>query len=278
MRAGVLVPQPVIILNDGREMPQFGFGTWQVPDSDAAECVRDAVDIGYKLVDTAAIYENEDGVGEGLRGRNQVWLTTKVWNRDQGHEGTRAALDRSLERLGRDNVDLLLLHWPCPEQDLYVESWKAMIELRDEGKALSIGVSNFLPEHLERLDKETGVVPAVNQVELHPTFQQRELRKVHADMGIATQSWSPLGQGKAMNNPVIREIAEETGATPAAVVLRWHLQNGLAPIPKASSHAHAADNFAALSTHLKRDQMGRIEMLDDANGRIGPDPATFSGL
>jgi len=278
MRAAVLVPQPVIILNDGREMPQFGFGTWQVPDNEAAGCVRDAVDVGYKLVDTAAIYQNEDGVGEGLKGRNQIWLTTKVWNRDQGFEGTKAALEKSLERLGRDSVDLLLLHWPCPEQDLYVESWKAMIELREEGKALSIGVSNFMAEHLQRLDKETGVIPAVNQVELHPTFQQRALRQVHSDMGVATQSWSPLGQGKALNHPVIREIAEETGASPAAVVLRWHLQSGLAPIPKASSHEHAADNFSALSVHLKRDQMGRIDQLDDPNGRIGPDPATFTGM
>lgn len=278
MRAGILVPQPVIILNDGREMPQFGFGTWQLPDDVAGGCVRDAVDIGYKLVDTAAIYQNEDGVGEGLKGRSQIWLTTKIWNRDQGYDGTRAALDKSLERLGRDSVDLLLLHWPCPEQDLYVESWKAMIELREAGKALSIGVSNFLPEHLKRLEKETGVIPAVNQIEAHPTFQQQALRRVHADMGIATQSWSPLGQGKALSHPVICEIAQETEASPAAVILRWHLQSGLAPIPKASSHDHAADNFAALSVHLKRDQMARIAQLDDPAGRIGPDPMTFTGM
>ena len=265
--------QPTIELNDERRMPQLGFGTFKIDDDDAAETIHTALDVGYWLIDTAAFYKNERGVGQGIGAWSDIFLTTKIWNDDQGHERTLAATSESLDRLGREYVDLLLIHWPCPKQNLYVDSWRALIELREQGRAKSIGVANFLPEHLHRIIDETGVTPAVNQIELHPAFQQRELRVVHDRLGIATQSWSPLGQGRGMDDPVIAEISEATGGSAAQVILRWHLQHGLSPIPKASSREHMADNFGALDFTLNDAQMTRIDALDDPAGRIGPDPA-----
>ncbi|WP_305096694.1 aldo/keto reductase [Croceibacterium aestuarii] len=270
-----MTDQPTLTLNDGRTMPQLGFGTWQIDDDMAAEAVKTALDVGYRLVDTAAIYRNEEGVGAGLKGTDAVFLTTKIWNDDQGFESAKEAAQRSLDRLGRDHVDLLLIHWPCPKKDSYLETWRAMIELREAGLTRSIGVSNFRAEDLRRLKDETGVVPALNQIELHPSFQQRELRKVHEELGIATQSWSPLGQGGGMDNPAVRAIADEAGQPPSAVILRWHLQHGLAAIPKASSRAHMEANFAALGFALDESQMARIDALDTPEGRMGPDPAKF---
>lgn len=270
-----MADQPTLDLNDDRQMPQLGFGTWKIPEEEAAQAVRTAIDVGYWLIDTAAIYQNERGVGEGLGDWSDTFLQTKIWNDSQGRERTRKAAEHCLERLGTDYVDMLLIHWPCPEKDLYVDTWKALIELRDEGKAHSIGVSNFGEEELRRLVDETGVVPALNQVELHPGFQQRELRQVHEELGIVTQSWSPLGQGGAMDDPAIRAIAEDTGAPASAVILRWHMQHGLCPIPKASSRGHMEDNFRALSLTLTDEQMAQIDDLDRDDGRIGPDPRTF---
>ena len=268
---------PTLNLNDGRQIPQLGFGTWQMEEDDAPEAVATAIDVGYWLIDTAAIYGNERGVGKGVGEWSDIFLQTKIWNDSQGYERTLAAADKCLGRLGRDHVDMLLIHWPCPEKDLYVETWKALIELRDQGKAKSIGVSNFRAEDLRRIIDETGVTPALNQIELHPSFQQRDLRKVHEELGIVTQSWSPLGQGKGMANDVIQAIAEETGQPETAVILRWHIQHGLCPIPKASSRKHIEANFKALSFELSDEQMGRIDALDDPDGRMGPDPADFSG-
>ena len=225
------------------------------------------------MVDTAAIYQNERGVGDGLDAR-EVFLQTKIWNESQGYDRTLKAAEKCLARLGRDHVDMLLIHWPCPARDLFVETWKALVALRKAGKAKSIGVSNFREEDLLRIIDETGVTPALNQVELHPSFQQRELRKVHEDLGIVTQSWSPLGQGGGMDAPVIAQIAEETGQPESAVILRWHLQHGLSPIPKASSRPHVEANFEALGFTLSDEQMARIDALDDPDGRMGPDPAT----
>jgi len=266
---------PTLMLNDGREMPQLGFGTWQIPDRAAPEAVRMAVETGYELVDTASIYENETGVGEALAGREDIFLTTKVWNEDQGYREAREAFERQLGRLGRDSVDLVLIHWPCPAKAQFVETWKALIDLRELGKVASIGVSNFRIEDLERIITETGVKPVLNQIELHPPFQQRELRAFHEERGIATQSWSPLGQGSAMAEGPIARIAEELGQPASSVVLAWHLHHGLAPIPKASSRAHIEANFAALEVQLSEEQVAAIDAMDSAEGRMGADPSTL---
>lgn len=270
-----MTDQPVLTLNDERQMPQLGFGTWQIEEDDAATAVQTALEAGYWLIDTAAIYKNEKGVGEGIGDWSDIFLTTKVWNSSQGFDRTKKAFANSLSRLDREYVDLLLIHWPCPEQDKFVETWKAMIELRDEGTAKSIGVSNFREEDLKRLADETGVVPAINQIELHPDFQQREMRKVHESMGIITQSWSPLGQGKTMNNKTIRTIADETGQDAAGVIIRWHIQHGFAVIPKSTNPDHIRSNFTALDFELTDEQMARIDDLDNAGGRIGSDPSEF---
>ena len=268
---------PTLALNDDRQLPQLGFGTWQIDEDKAAGAVRTAIDVGYWLVDTAAIYGNERGVGEGIGDWSDIFLQTKIWNESQGYDRTLKAADKCLERLGRDHVDMLLIHWPCPEKDLFVDTWKALIALRDAGKAKSIGVSNFREEDLKRIVNETGVTPALNQIELHPGFQQRALRKVHDDMGIVTQSWSPLGQGGGLDADAITAVAEECAQPASAVVLRWHIQHGLCPIPKSTQRAHIEQNFAALSFELNEEQMARIDALDDADGRLGPDPSEFNG-
>ncbi len=267
---------PTLALNDGRRLPQLGFGTWQIDDDDAAEAVGTAIDVGYRLVDTAAVYRNEAGVGKGVGDGPDIFLQTKIWNASQGYERTLRAADKCLARLGREDVDMLLIHWPCPEKDLFVETWQALIELRGQGKAKSIGVSNFREPDLRRIIEETGVTPALNQIELHPSFQQRELREVHERLGIATQSWSPLGRGGGMDDPVVAAIAQETGRPASAVILRWHLQHGLCAIPKASSRAHIEANFEALSFTLSDEQIARIDSLDDPGGRMGPDPADLN--
>jgi 2,5-diketo-D-gluconate reductase A len=259
-----------LTLNDGRTMPRLGMGTWQIPDSQAAAIVRSGLDIGFRLVDTAAIYENERGVGDGYKG-SDAFLTTKLWNDRQGD--AEAAMDESLALLGVESVDLYLMHWPVPKQDKYVEAWKAMIALRDAGKAQSIGVSNFLPEHIDAIVAATGVTPAVNQIELHPNFQQREQRAYHEAHGIVTQSWSPLGQGKTLlQDEVIVRIADKHGRSAAQVILAWHLANGFSVIPKASDAEHLADNFSALDRTLDDEDMAAIEALDDPAGRLGPEP------
>ena len=271
-----MTEQPTLTLNDDRQIPQLGFGTYKIEDSDAPEAIRTARDVGYWLVDTAAIYQNEKGVGEGLGDWADVFLQTKIWNESQGYDRTLKAADKCLERLGREHVDMLLIHWPCPGNNLFVDTWKALIALRDDGKAKSIGVSNFREEDLKRIVDETGVVPALNQIELHPQFQQRDMRKVHEDMGIVTQSWSPLGQGAGLDQEVITTIADETGKPASAVALRWHLQHGLVPIPKASSREHMEANFSSLDFELSADQMSRIDGLDDPEGRIGPNPSELN--
>ncbi|UZK68418.1 aldo/keto reductase [Sphingomonas sp. S1-29] len=257
-------------LNDGRAIPQLGFGTYKVPQAIAAQVVRSAIDTGYKLVDTAALYENERGVGEALASIDDVFVTTKLWA--NMHEDAEGALDQSLALLGRDSVDLYLIHWPAPGQGKFVEAWKGLVRLRDAGKAKSIGVSNFLPEHIEAIFAATGVMPAVNQIELHPDFQQREARAFHEQHGIVTQSWSPLGQGTTINSPVIAKIAQKHGRSPAQIILRWHIQHGLAVIPKASDEAHMRDNFGATEGMLDADDMAAIDSMDRADGRLGPDP------
>jgi len=261
-------------LNDGRTMPRLGLGTWQIPDDQAAGAVRRGLDMGYRLIDTAAIYHNERGVGAGWADQQGAFLTTKLWNDRQGDAA--AALDESLALLGVDVVDLYLMHWPVPSADAYVDAWRAMLSLREAGLARSVGVSNFQPEHLDRLHRETGERPAVNQIELHPRFQQRELRAYHADAGIVTQSWSPIGQGgDLLRDPVIAGIADAHGRSPAQVVLAWHRQRDLCAIPKAADPAHLSDNFASLDLNLTDDDLAAIDAMDDADGRIGPHPDSF---
>ena len=261
-----------LTLNDGAAMPQLGLGTYQIPDAQVAGIVRAGIDAGFRLIDTAAIYHNERGVGEGLV-HDDVFLTTKLWN--DRHGDAAAALDESLALLGRDAVDLYLIHWPNPAADDYVAAWRALIDLRDAGKARSIGVSNFLPEHLDRIIEATGVTPAVNQIELHPTFQQRDCVAYNADHGIVTQSWSPLGQGETLKDERIVGIADRLDATPAQVIIAWHLAKGFSVVPKTGNIDRLASNFAAQDVTLSEADLSAIDAMDDPDGRMGPDPATF---
>jgi 2,5-diketo-D-gluconate reductase A len=275
-----ITAQPTLQLNDERVMPQLGLGVWQVPDAEGAVIVGAALNTGYRLIDTAAIYKNERGVGQGIAQaglpREELFITTKLWNDDQGYDSALNAFDQSLKLLGLDYVDLYLIHWPVPKKGKYVESWKALIELKKQGRARSIGVSNFKPAHLERMIGESGVMPAVNQVELHPKFQQRALRAFHAEKGIVTESWSPLGQGKLMADKTIMAIAKRLRRTPAQVILRWHLDSGLIPIPKSANSARIAENFDVFGFRLGDEDMQTLNSLDSPKGRIGPDPDDFN--
>lgn len=270
---------PTLALNDGRRIPQIGYGCWQLSDAQAPDLVGQALHAGYRLIDTAAAYGNEGGVGRGIRDagipRAEIFLTTKLWNDRQGRDEARRAFDESLRQLGLPYVDLYLIHWPCPQRRLFVETWTTLIELRKEGRTKSIGVSNFTPEHLATLIGETGVAPAVNQIELHPYFQREEPRVEDARHGIVTESWSPLGRGKELNDPVILAIAKAHGKTPAQVVLRWQIQIGCVAIPKTATPRRIAENIALFDFELGADEMARIAGLDKPDGRVGPDPATF---
>ena len=270
---------PALALNDGRAMPQLGLGVWRTPPETTALAVRSALELGYRAIDTAAAYGNEAGVGEGVRAsgvaREAVFVTTKLWNSDQGYDETLRAFDRSLERLGMDYVDLYMIHWPHPARGLYIDSWRALIRLKEEGRALSIGVSNFMIEHLRRIMAETGVAPVLNQIELHPAFQQTDLRAFQAGQGILTESWSPLGRGRLLSHPKIAHIAARHGKTPAQAIIRWHLDSGLAVIPKSARPERIAENFEVFDFRLDREDMSAIAELDDPAGRIGVDPLTF---
>lgn len=273
-----MTDQLYLSLHDGARIPQVGLGVWQTPDNEAAPAVKAALDAGYRHVDTAAVYENEQGVGEGIRQsglpRSDIFLTTKLWNTDQGYEQTLKAFEASLKRLGTDYVDLYLIHWPSAHRGLFVDTWKALVSLKEEGRAKSIGVSNFYPEHIEKIVAETGVVPVINQIELHPDFQQRETRAFHEKHKIATQSWSPLGQGKLLGHPFIAEIAQKLGRTPAQVIIRWHIENGLVVIPKSVTPSRIVENFKVFDFKLSAEDLDRLNGLDDAGARIGPDPKT----
>ena len=261
-----------ITLNDGRAMPALGLGTWRIPDGQAPAVVRTGIDAGFRLIDTAPIYGNERGVGDGVRG-SDVWVTTKLGN--DRHDQAEAALDESLALLGVEAIDLYLIHWPVPAQAKFVGAWKALVALRDAGKARSIGVSNFLQRHLERAIDHSGVIPAVNQIECHPYFQQVELRSWMEENGITCQSWSPLGQGEVLADPAIARIAAKHGAAPAPVVIAWHLQSGLSVIPRSGSAEHIAANAKAAEIRLDEEDMAAIAGLDRDDGRVGPDPMTF---
>lgn len=265
-------------LYDGRTIPQLGLGVWRTPNDEAAEVVRTALAAGYRHVDTAAAYQNERGVGEGVRAsdlpREAVFVTTKVWNTDHGYDEAIRAAQGSLRRLGMDYVDLLLIHWPAPRQGRYVETWKGLIQAKEDGLARSIGVCNFEAEQLDRIVGETGAMPVLNQIECHPRFQQRRLREADMERGIRTESWSPLGQGQLLSDPVIAGIAQKHGRTPAQVIIRWHLDSGLIVIPKSVRPERIVENHDVFGFQLDADDMSAIEALDDPDGRIGPNPMT----
>lgn len=270
--------QSTILFHDSNSIPQVGLGVWRTPNDTAVTAVQAALSAGYRHVDTAAVYENEDGVGEGIRAsgiaRSEIFLTTKLWNADQGYDSTLKAFDASLKRLGTDYVDLYLIHWPAPKRDQYVDTWKAFIQLQKEGRARSIGVSNFQPEHLQRLIDETGVTPVINQIELHPDFPQKENRAYHEKHRIVTESWSPLGQGTLLENPVVAKVAAKHGRTPAQVIIRWHIDNGLVVIPKSVTPSRIEENFKVFDFRLDAEDMATFADLEKDGKRIGPDPMT----
>jgi 2,5-diketo-D-gluconate reductase A len=270
---------PKLSLSDSSTIPQLGFGVFQVPPEECAEAVRHALATGYRLIDTAAAYRNEAEVGEATRSsgldREDIFVTTKLWNGDHGRDRALRAFERSLDRLGFDYVDLYLIHWPVPSQDLYVETWQALIELQADGRARSIGVSNCQVPHLERIIEETGVTPSVNQIEVHPQLQQEELREYHLDHSILTEAWSPLGQGAALDEPTVTDLASELGRTPAQVVLRWHIELGNVVIPKSVTPARIEENFDIFDFELGPEGMSRLAELD-AGARTGPHPDRFA--
>ncbi|MFI1395323.1 aldo/keto reductase [Streptomyces sp. NPDC020681] len=270
---------PSITLNNGVAMPQLGFGVWQVPDDEATKAVATALDAGYRSIDTAAVYENEEGTGRAVAAsgiaREDLFITTKLWNADHGYDKALRAFDTSLDKLGLDYVDLYLIHWPMVTKGAYAETYKALEKIHADGRAKAIGVSNFLPQQLEHLMAETSVVPVVNQIELHPQLQQAELRELHAKHGIATEAWSPLGQGKGLLEvPTVVAVAQKHDRTPAQVVLRWHLQIGNVVIPKSVTPDRIRENLDVFGFELDADDLAAFAALDEGK-RLGPDPATF---
>ncbi len=270
---------PELTFHDGHTAPQLGFGVWQIDNDILPGVVSTALDLGYRSVDTAAVYENERGVGQGLREsdvpREDVFVTTKVWNTDHGHEATRRAFEASLKRLDLDYVDLYLIHWPVPKINQYVQAWETMIQLRDEGLARSIGVCNFNINHLQTLLDQTGVLPVVNQVELHLQFQQQALRDFHHENNIVTEAWSPLGQGLLWQHPTLHELASKHDRSVAQIMLRWHIQLGNMVIPKSVTPSRLAENLQLFDFELDDNDMAKLLAMDQPDGRTGPDPELF---
>jgi len=271
------IQTPHLTLNDGRSIPQLGLGVFLVDPAEAERIVSDALEVGYRHIDTAMIYKNEEGVGRAIAKsgipRDELFITTKLWNSDQGTDSARAALDTSLSKLGLDYVDLYLIHWPAPKYGRHVESWQTLVELRETGKARSIGVSNFMQTHLDDLAQASDVVPVVNQVELHPAFQQRELRAFQEPRGILTEAWGPLGQGKyeLAELPGLAEIAERHGKTVQQVAIRWHLQEGIIVFPKTTKRSRMIENADVFDFELSADEMATIAAAD-RDQRVGAHP------
>jgi 2,5-diketo-D-gluconate reductase A len=271
---------PTITLNNGVEIPQLGFGVYQVPPEETRDAVQAALEVGYRHIDTAEMYGNEKGVGEGIRAsgvpREEVFVTSKLNNGFHAHDDALKAFDGTLEALGSDYVDLFLIHWPLPGIDVdYVETWKALEEIYESGRAKSIGVSNFNAHHLRKLHGETEVVPAVNQIEVHPYLAQDELRAFNAQHQIATEAWSPIAQGKVLDDPTILRVAERYGKTASQVTLRWHVQRGDIVFPKSVTRSRVEENFDIFDFELSEDDLREITALD-RNERTGPDPDTFN--
>ena len=270
---------PDVDLIDGTTIPQLGFGVFKVDDDTAERAVSVALETGYRLIDTAKLYGNEAGVGRAVRAsglpREEVYVTTKVWNDDQGYDATMRAFEASAQRLDLGVVDLYLIHWPFPGQDLYLDTWRALVHLKEQGALRSIGVSNFVPAHLEHIIGETGVVPVLNQVELHPRLQQPELREFHRTTGIATEAWSPLGRDSGLlDDPVVQGVASRLGVSPAQAVLRWHLELGNVVIPKSVTPERIAENFDVFGFTLDEADHRALAGMD-RGARIGPDPVEF---
>lgn len=278
-----MTTSPSIAFRDGRSIPQLGYGVWKVENAVAADVVVKALEAGYRHVDTARGYNNEAGVGQALKtaglARDEVFVTSKVPNQDQGRDKTLASFDATMEDLGLEELDLYLIHWPAPSKGLAVETWKALVELQEQGRIRSIGTSNFRIEDIIALESETGVLPVLNQIELHPYINQPELREFHAGKGIVTESWSPLGQGGGeLEDPVITQIADARGATPAQVLIAWNLALGNVVIPKSVTPERIASNFASLELTLTEDELAQINALDKgAEARRGPNPDEFAG-
>ena len=269
---------PQVPLHDGNEIPQLGYGVWRVPDDEAETTTAEALRVGYRLIDTAADYGNEAGVGRAVAAsgltREELFITTKLNNPDQGYDSTLRAFDVSMDKLGLETLDLYLIHWPCPRAELYAETWKAFVALAESGRVRSIGVSNFHRSHLDRIIGETGVTPVLNQIEVHPYFQQNEMRAVNAEHSIATEAWSPLGSGHGLlQDPVLAQIAQRHEATVAQVVLAWHLQIGNVVIPKSVTPSRIAENFQATALQLTAEDLAQIETLDSGT-RYGGNPDT----
>lgn len=265
-----------ITLNNGLVMPQLGYGVFKVPEQEVYEAVREALQAGYRSIDTAMIYENEAGVGRALRDsgipREDIFLTTKVWNKDQGYDQTLAAFQTSLDKLGVDYVDLYLIHWPMPDEDLYMDTWRALEHLYAEGKTKAIGVSNFHIPHLKRILEEGTIVPAVNQIELHPFLSQEAIRSFCREHGIFVEAWSPLMKGRdALTEPVIVDIAARYDKTPAQVILRWHLQHEIIAIPKSVTPSRIRENLNVFDFVLSAEEMNHIDQLN-RNERTGSNP------
>lgn len=277
-----MTTSPMIAFYDGHQIPQLGYGVWQVENDVTEDVVGQALAAGYRHIDTAHIYGNESGVGAALRAsgldRDDVFITSKLWNDDHGYDATLKAFDATMENLGLDVLDLFLIHFPVPSKTLRVETWKAFIELHKQGRIRSIGVSNFRVEDLEELEAATGIIPVINQIELHPYFGQQQLREYHASKAIVTESWSPLGQGGGeLTDPVIADIATAHGATPAQVIIAWHLALGLVVIPKSETPERIVANFESLDLRLSATEIAAISALDKGeSGRQGANPNTLS--
>ncbi|GAA2981097.1 aldo/keto reductase [Actinokineospora diospyrosa] len=271
---------PAVALNDGTTIPQVGFGVWQVPDDVVGAAISTALEAGYRGIDTAAAYRNETGTGRAIAEsglpRAEIHVTTKLWNTDQGYDPTLRAFDASLERLGLEQVDLYLIHWPTPSRDTFVDTWRAFEKIRADGRARSIGVSNFHVAHLRRLFDETDVVPVLNQIELHPNLPQTELRAFHAEHGIATEAWSPLASGQLLSDPVVGGLADKHGKTAAQVILRWHVQLGNVVIPKSVTPERIRANIDVFDFALDGDDLIALAGLENGQ-RTGPDPERFNG-
>ncbi|WP_286917742.1 MULTISPECIES: aldo/keto reductase [Pseudomonas] len=270
---------PLITLNDGIQIPQLGLGVWQLDDDQAYDSSVAALKAGYRHIDTAMIYGNEAGVGRAVAeselDRDEIFITTKLWNTDQGYDSTLRAFDASMAKLGLEQLDLYLIHWALPKKNAYRETWKAFVRLQEEGRVRSIGVSNFHPDHLQHIIDDTGVTPSVNQIELHPDFSQVDLVKFCKGLNIVTESWSPLGQGGALlSQPVLSQIAEKHGKTPAQVILRWHTQSQYIVIPRSSNPERIAQNLDVFDFTLDDQDLQAIAHIPQT-GRLGPNPDTF---
>ena len=274
-----MVFAPLVEMNDGRSIPVIGFGVWQVPDDVVVDATLKALEVGYRHIDTAYLYLNERGVGEALRrsglDRDDIFVTTKVWNTDHGYDETLRAFDKSTGLLGIDEVDLYLIHWPTPARDIYLDSWRALIRLREEGRARSIGVSNFHEAHLRKIIDETGVIPAINQIELHPWLPQAHMRDIDARLGIKTEAWSPLGSGRLIDDPVIGEVAAKHGKSPAQVMVRWSIQLGNIVLPKSVTPERIEQNIDVFDFVLDDADMAAIATLESGR-RTGPNPDEFN--